>query len=146
MTRIHYPLETSNGWTGFLDAATAEENSRLQRNENVHPEEPIDDDDTENKAEFIHLNEDIEEEGQLSENEVGNKAHEEKDDDDEKVLCLNCCCCRHFPRISLLFIGILFPLWTLISISTLFGIGLSVLESPHEGTSLRSGCLPNCAR
>ena len=138
MTHAQFPLETSNGWTSLFDAETSQESSRTYCKDEGHLEKRTDESEINGESNG-YLNRDLqlqthdEDARKTSDNVV--KTDDEKDEDEEqKVFFLDCCCCRVFPRISLLFVGILFPLWTLISISTLFGVALSAVESPQEGT------------
>lgn len=129
MTHNQLPIETSNGWTGFFEAETSQETLRTQSKDEVHPEKPTDDSES-SKYNNDEKNEDFR---KMDEKDKNDK-ETDKEDGEQKVYCLDYCCCRFFPRISLLFVGIFFPLWTLISISTLFGFALSAVESPQEGT------------
>lgn len=126
-------LETPDGWTGSYDAETLWTNPRSQTNDELLPEnlanspEPLE--------ETCNTDDPFKHEGVVSRSDdMDDERNGEDDDDEQKVLCLDFCCCRFFPRLSLILIGIVFPLWCLISISALFGLGLSAVESPQEGT------------
>lgn len=138
MTHAQFPLETSNGWTGLFDSERPQQSSRTLSKDEGHIENPAEDSSI-NEESNAYLNRDLQSETHNGDSQrmhdiVKTDEIDENDEDEEqKVFCLDCCCCRLFPRISLLFVGILFPLWTLISVSTLFGIALSAVESPQEG-------------
>lgn len=133
MTRSQLQLETSNGWTGSFDAETSCGGPQTQRNDqDVQPETPLGSSETIQTKENRNLNDPVK-----HENGIDDEGNEKTDEDDkQKALCSNFYCCRVFPRLSLVLVGILFPLWGLITISALFGFALSAVESPQEGTWL----------
>ena len=57
---------------------------------------------------------------------------EEAGDDARQNRRRHCQCCRRWPRLCVVFVGVILPLWLLIIISTGVGSWLAVLELPDE--------------
>lgn len=136
MTISHNQSKTSDRWTGTFDNETLWEDPQKQENE-LQPEQSAEFAEAGQNRDDNRILEDFLENENENADEVSVINNDDSEENDEahkqKAIGSDFFCCRSFPRISLVVIGILLPLWALVSISAVFGFALSSVESPREG-------------